>query len=888
MKQRMTSRRISELRRDHATRSPPCLVLVLLGALTLSGMLVDVAQATEYFVKPGSQGGDDGNTGFDWDNALATVTTAVFKADSTIVTVRAGTYDQGAQIALNKAITVRSEVGGLVGAAVTTVRRTGGTAFRIFSLSHADACVEGLTISGGVDLKGGGAYMTAGTVRDCVVTGNATSSTGSNNAGGGIWASGGVIQNAVITNNAVNGSYNQTGFGGGVSLEGTALMEGCLIAHNEVSVAVRSAIGGGLYMNGASVIVRNCLIRNNKVEGSNSTSKFGGGVSIANGLLENCTVVSNQAVSVNSTTAGTGGGVYRTGGTVRNSIIFFNTAITADNNYSGAAANLSYSCTDPLVVNTGNIAETPIFVDAGAGDYRLRFESPGVDAGLNDPAWMTDGTDFDGNDRLSNSTVDMGAYEYEYGAAFAARFSAPSGAVGYLGLTDLVLEAELDGSGAQTQNVVCVWTIGNQKISGTDRLAVTNTFTPGSYTVSLAVTNEALETYEVIRAGYIRVGAEAIHVASGGTAVYPYSSVATAATNFPAAHAAIRDMQSIGAPVRAWVHDGDWAVDRTVGLTGDSIVRSVNGPDNASIYRPESLSSFRVASLSHADAIMEGLTISGGVDLKGGGIRMTAGTVTNCVVTGNATIVDMGNDNSGAGIWASGGSIRNSVMTSNIVNGVYNQTGYGGGVYLEGTARMDGCLIAHNAVSDKVRHAYGGGLYMSGASVIVRNCLIRNNRVVGTWNQRGGGVNIAGGLLECCTVVTNLAVAGNAPVGGGVYRSGGDVRNSIIYFNTATTDNNYSGAAANLTYSCTDPLVANTGNIDSNPQFADVPTDCRLKTGSDCIDAGHPGPYMGDLDWIAMPDARDLGGEPRFLNKAVDMGAFETLIPPRGTTFLIW
>jgi PKD repeat protein len=842
-------------------------------ALLAVGLPAETARAVEYFVKPAADGGDDGNTGVDWDNALATVAVGIAKADSTIVTVRAGTYDVAAELLLTKAIMVRSELGGLAGAAATIVRRpSAAVKFRIFNISHADAIVEALTIQGGVTNFGGGVLMTAGTVRDCIVRSNKIENIAADNTqGGGIHASGGLILNTVITNNTADSLSNRTASGAGAYLSGTALMDRCLIAKNETIGSGSGRRGGGLYLAASTATARNCLILNNKVTGTldMGVQRDGGGVYLENGLIENCTVVANEAIRC-------GGGVYRAAGNVRNTIMVSNAA-HGDPNYSGAAAGLSYSLSEPpLIVNTGNVAEDPLFVDAGAGNYRLRYHSPGVDAGLNDVAWMNDGLDFDGNARITNAIVDMGAYEYAHGSEFAASFSTASSRIGYLELANVVFDATLTGSAAQTQNVSYVWTFGNESVSGTDLRTVTRTFSPGVYTVTLAVTNQVPEDYIAVRERYIRVGAEEIHVAAGGTALHPYSTPATAATNFPAAHDLIRDMQLIGAPVRVWVHDGDWALDGSLELSGDSIVRSVNGASLASLYRPSSVRQFRVADLSHASAVLEDLTIRDGRSIQGGGIRMSAGTVRDCIVTGNRAEDDpFAPHPTGGGIHASGGLILDTVITNNSVDSRSNRSASGAGAYLLGTAIMDRCLIAHNEGNSNGNLRYGGGLFLGASTAIARNCLIRNNRVAaGTGNRFGGGVYINNGLLESCTVVDN-----EAPVtGGGVYRvTSGNVRNSIIVFNTATADPNYSGAAANLSYSCTElPLVVNTGNIAADPEFVDRNAgDFRLQAASLGVDSGHPGPYTGDLAWLAAEGATDYAGAPRLSNDRIDMGAYE-------------
>jgi len=65
------------------------------------------------------------------------------------------------------------------------------------------------------------------------------------------------------------------------------------------------------------------------------------------------------------------------------------------------------------VTPTNSITSNPLFVDAGNGNYHLQGTSPCIDIGNNSyvPAGVT--TDLDGNPRIQNGTVDLGAYEYQ-------------------------------------------------------------------------------------------------------------------------------------------------------------------------------------------------------------------------------------------------------------------------------------------------------------------------------------------------------------------------------------------------------------------------------------------------------------------------------------------
>ena len=158
-----------------------------------------------------------------------------------------------------------------------------------------------------------------------------------------------------------------------------------------------------------------------------------------------------------------------------------------------------------------------------------------------------------------------------------------------------------------------------------------------------------------------------------------------------------------------------------------------------------------------------------------------------------------------------------------------------------------------------VHHNQGGGIYCLSSGI--RGCEIRENTLPA---GSGGGVYLDnGGWISACTIVDN-----QADTAGGIYAvSNATIDNSILYFNTATTSSNWYQDGGDLVWqhNCTDPLVAGTGNICTNPLFA--PSSYQLDAASPCIDAG--------LTQAWMTDALDLAGHARIVNGQPDMGAYE-------------
>ena len=139
----------------------------------------------------------------------------------------------------------------------------------------------------------------------------------------------------------------------------------------------------------------NCLITGNyAADGAYAVS--GGGCRSC--TLYNCTVVGNSSPHHNG--AGIGYSI------AYNSIIAFNYDV--DGTLDNCKSSSYYGCT---LYNC--LTDDPKFVDAANGDYRLAADSPAIDAGSN--LNVLGDTDLNGNARILNGTVDLGAYEYGSG-----------------------------------------------------------------------------------------------------------------------------------------------------------------------------------------------------------------------------------------------------------------------------------------------------------------------------------------------------------------------------------------------------------------------------------------------------------------------------------------
>ena len=190
---------------------------------------------------------------------------------------------------------------------------------------------------------------------------------------------------------------------------------------------------------------------------------------------------------------------------------------------------------------------------------------------------------------------------------------------------------------------------------------------------------------------------------------------------------------------------------------------------------------------------------------------------------------------------------------------------------------VDTCVISSNSII-AVAYGAGGGVYMTGGRL--RNCLVSGN----SHSLTPGGVYCAGGAVESCTIAGNSCPAVGG-VGGLLCGGGAAILNSIVYSNAASgglANCSNSGSGWSYTNCCTTPTngLLGSGNIDRDPSFANAAAgNFRLTTGSPCVNAG-----SSQLSW--MTGALDVGGNPRIMQGQVDIGAYETLAP-RGSVLRV-
>ncbi len=399
--------------------------------------------ATTLYVKANATGSNNGTS---WTNAYTSLQSALTAAVATDeIWVAAGTYYPTAGIDRSISFVMKNSVkiyGGFAGIGtetslsqrnystnitilsgdIGTVSVNTDNSYHVVSNSNLNntAILDGFTITkgnanGGIgNSNGGGMYngFSSPTITNCTFTANAA------NRGGGMYNS---SSSPTITNCTF--SANTATFGGGMYNDGSSpTITNCTFSAN-----TGSSSGGGIENNiSSSPTITNCTF-------SANTAYAGGGI---DNFGSNSTTIANCTFSANTATFG-GGGIYyssSSSGTIKNSIFYQNTGDSPNrkNIYKDGttALNVSnslvddYSATNSINITwgTGIITSNPLFFNSADPDgvdniFRTADDgltlsncSPAINAGDNADVAATD---ILGNSRIFNTTVDLGAYEYQ-------------------------------------------------------------------------------------------------------------------------------------------------------------------------------------------------------------------------------------------------------------------------------------------------------------------------------------------------------------------------------------------------------------------------------------------------------------------------------------------
>lgn len=283
-----------------------------------------------------------------------------------------------------------------------------GSVVTIENNEDSTAMLIGLTITNGKATYGGGIYIRSASpsIYNCIITDNIVKS--ANPFGGGIYMrdNKSTIYDCEISYNTATGQDNSNGWGGGIASiasSGKVSIINCKIHHNQAT----SLYGGIGVVGHTTAEIIGCEIDNN----------FCYATSI--GCQDSDVKLINNSIVKNKQTL-TGAAFYfiRSSPVLYNCIIWYNEGSVGIDGWGGTP-EIFYSNIQGGFDTLAVLDQDPLFVDADAGNFRLKDGSPCIDTGTPD----TDGlnlpmADLVGNLRVQNGNntgvpiIDMGAYEY--------------------------------------------------------------------------------------------------------------------------------------------------------------------------------------------------------------------------------------------------------------------------------------------------------------------------------------------------------------------------------------------------------------------------------------------------------------------------------------------
>jgi predicted outer membrane repeat protein len=685
--------------------------------------------------------------------------------------------------------------------------------------------------------SGGAIYAEGGTLLvDCTFTGN------SSDDGGAIHFDAGsnTIRNCQFVANSAT-SHGSALFLGGQS--GNLLLEGSLFDANSGNQAIANF--------GFGATVRSCEFRNHadvlwfnesgRLDMANSIVHHNSGPVLDNqGDVEivNCTIANNGDVLVNLAAL-----------KLYNSILWGNTGTPILGEYSGSH----------------NIIEDadPRFRDPANGDYHLEpglFDgNPAFDAGNNDEVPPDVSEDFEGNPRIRNVYVDIGAYEADplaHGLVISGliTFDENGDATpnpNEVGMPDISLELRrarlVDGVVVADELDARYNTLTDD--DGNYAIIVP----PGIYTLRVVIPRGFTTQYspysvfdELTAEDSIFAEAPGTYIGNGslaalGDIVYVTQRIVplgfftgTSWRNaFPNLEVALQRVP-IGGSI--WISEATY-----------SNPPAENDP-RTSHYYTDSVSiygGFRGDETSLDQRPADAETILSGDD---GGHRVLFIRQGDPVLLDRLTIRDGGGSDGGAIHTRSDLELRDCRI-------VDNQAGIGGGVYVTEIANLlaTGCVFEGNTVSTDT----GAAIYARGDRTTIVNSLFHGH-------QGSSVIHIAAGVADFAN--NTLAVnEGDALVLGAT--ATGAIANSIFSDSAGTA---VTGPVAPA-FSC---FFGNSGDYQPGLPASNLSADPRLSpdfmlfADSPCIDAGDNAAL--DPVWTT-----DLVGEPRIVNGTIDIGATE-------------
>ncbi|MFC1735511.1 choice-of-anchor Q domain-containing protein, partial [Candidatus Hydrogenedentota bacterium] len=364
--------------------------LALISIIFLCFIASSIAHGAVLRVDPRATGAANGTT---WTDAYTTIQAAVDVFGGNDIWIAAGTYtsvtDPVVSLGGNDNL-----YGGFLGLApgggeVILSQRDWERNLTIIDGENARRCVnasnplglDGLVIRRGYSTLGGGLYVVDSFPAD--------------------------ILNCTFENNTAYEATTVGGNGGAAYLTAiSGSVSSCIFRNNSADGALAGS-GGAVHLSSSTVAFANCILDDNDAKTS------GGGVYVSAGVaasMANCVFFTNSA--------GDGGSLYDEEGSGILNSVFWN---GSPNEITGVSTTVSNSVVQGGFTGTAIIDGDPMFIEPFRGNFRLKYDSPCIDAGDVGESVTAPTTDIDGNSRpfdvpgtgadSTGSEYDIGVYE---------------------------------------------------------------------------------------------------------------------------------------------------------------------------------------------------------------------------------------------------------------------------------------------------------------------------------------------------------------------------------------------------------------------------------------------------------------------------------------------
>jgi predicted outer membrane repeat protein len=434
------------------------LTIFAIGFFTFIG--IPAVDAGTIYVDDDAIGANDGTS---WADAFTELQSALAVAISgNEIWVAAGTYTPDYDVNTSIHTGDRNATFQLLNGVAIYGGFAGNEDPATFNLDDRDFEANATILSGDLNGDDGPDFASKGENSYRVVTGSGTDSTAilegctivGGNGNGNDWpdqgGSGIFIQRGQPTLRYCTFRGNYGKYGGAMFNRGDTTITNCLFEDNfatwgavmwnvDENITITNCVfrnntaknsGGAIFTLGDNTLLVNCSFSNNR-------ARWGGAIWFDNDILTaiNCTFSGNVATRYGGTFTIGGWPPWRAGRLIlKNCILWDNPApggfeiyatysinIISINNsdIKGGKAAIDMRNNPEVNWNYGNINEDPLFVRApninnnDYGDLHLQPGSPCIDTGNNDA--LPDGiiADLEGNPRILNGIVDMGAYEFQ-------------------------------------------------------------------------------------------------------------------------------------------------------------------------------------------------------------------------------------------------------------------------------------------------------------------------------------------------------------------------------------------------------------------------------------------------------------------------------------------